>query len=148
MVSKTSDDLPEPDTPVTTVSRLCGIASETSLRLWTRAPRMKMDSSKGMTQPGAASSIISGAAIRKGTGGAGTIPPHHSPLNSESLCRSGRPRSETQLPPPANRPSLHQPFTSYAPAPASTHVEDARRLSRDLGGSSKRGLVTREAAPV
>src|SRR3954471_20813645 len=48
MVSKTSDDLPDPETPVTTVSRLCGIASDTSLRLWTRAPRMNMDSSKGV----------------------------------------------------------------------------------------------------
>src|SRR6266567_287040 len=48
MVSNTNDDLPEPDTPVTTVSRLCGIASETSLRLWTRAPRMKMELSKGV----------------------------------------------------------------------------------------------------
>src|SRR5260370_16400008 len=52
MVSNTSDDLPEPETPVTTVSRLCGIARDTSLRLWTRAPRMKMDSSKGMLRAG------------------------------------------------------------------------------------------------
>jgi hypothetical protein len=27
---------------------LCGIASEMFLRLWTRAPRMSMDSSKGL----------------------------------------------------------------------------------------------------
>src|SRR5208337_130641 len=46
-VSNTSDDLPEPDTPVTTVSWLCGIASDTSFRLWTRAPRITMESSKG-----------------------------------------------------------------------------------------------------
>src|ERR1051326_3323626 len=52
MVSNTNDDLPEPETPVTTVSRLCGIASDTSLRLWTRAPRMKMDSSKGVLRAG------------------------------------------------------------------------------------------------
>ena len=44
MVSKTSDDLPEPDTPVTTVSRLCGISSEMFLRLWTRAPRIRIES--------------------------------------------------------------------------------------------------------
>ena len=43
MVSKASDDLPEPETPVTTVSWLCGIESEMFLRLWTRAPRMCME---------------------------------------------------------------------------------------------------------
>src|SRR5213594_4407544 len=37
-VSKASDDVPEPDTPVTTVSRSCGISSETFLRLFCRAP--------------------------------------------------------------------------------------------------------------
>src|SRR5262249_5976602 len=31
-------DLPEPDRPVTTTRRSRGISSETSLRLWTRAP--------------------------------------------------------------------------------------------------------------
>src|SRR6185312_1176365 len=45
-------DLPDPDTPVTTVRRLCGMASETFLRLWTRAPRMNMDSSKGVLWAG------------------------------------------------------------------------------------------------
>jgi adenine-specific DNA glycosylase len=40
MVSKTREDLPEPETPVTTVRRLCGISSEMFLRLWTRAPRI------------------------------------------------------------------------------------------------------------
>src|SRR5579864_693634 len=42
MVSNTSDDLPEPETPVTTVRVLCGISKSTFLRLWTRAPRTMM----------------------------------------------------------------------------------------------------------
>src|SRR5450759_3531472 len=42
MVSKASDDLPDPDTPVTTVSRLCGISKSIFLRLCTRAPRTTM----------------------------------------------------------------------------------------------------------
>src|SRR5215470_5906686 len=42
MVSKASDDLPEPDTPVTTVKVLCGISKSMFLRLWTRAPRTTM----------------------------------------------------------------------------------------------------------
>src|SRR4051794_41000981 len=46
MVSKTSELFPEPETPVTTVSLLCGMASDTFLRLWTRAPRMMMESCK------------------------------------------------------------------------------------------------------
>src|SRR5438067_7822036 len=42
MVSKASDDLPEPETPVTTVSALCGISKSIFLRLWTRTPRTTM----------------------------------------------------------------------------------------------------------
>src|SRR5713101_5918528 len=45
MVSKASEDFPDPDTPVITVKRLCGIASEMSFRLCTRAPRISMESS-------------------------------------------------------------------------------------------------------
>src|SRR5579864_2628886 len=39
MVSKASEDLPDPETPVTTVMALCGISKSMFLRLWTRAPR-------------------------------------------------------------------------------------------------------------
>src|SRR5215510_6562523 len=38
MVPNTSDDLPDPETPVNTVSRRLGIATLTSLRLFSRAP--------------------------------------------------------------------------------------------------------------
>src|SRR5262245_48090157 len=38
MVPNTSDDLPEPETPVNTVSRRLGISTLTSFRLFTRAP--------------------------------------------------------------------------------------------------------------
>src|SRR5688572_24292840 len=38
MVPNTSDDLPDPDTPVKTVSRRLGIATLTSFRLFSRAP--------------------------------------------------------------------------------------------------------------
>src|SRR5712664_3797231 len=44
MVSKASEDFPEPLTPVTTVMALCGIATLMFLRLWTRAPQTRMDS--------------------------------------------------------------------------------------------------------
>lgn len=46
MVSKTSEDFPEPDTPVTTVSWLCGISTVTFFRLWTRAPRIRIEEVK------------------------------------------------------------------------------------------------------
>src|SRR5579864_5777958 len=39
MVSKASEDFPDPETPVTTVMALCGISKSMFLRLWTRAPR-------------------------------------------------------------------------------------------------------------
>src|SRR5262245_35582999 len=45
MVSKASDDLPEPLTPVTTVIWFMGIEKETFLRLFTRAPLTWMASS-------------------------------------------------------------------------------------------------------
>src|SRR5437763_7969725 len=45
MVSKASEDLPEPDTPVTTVSFSMGIENETFFRLLTRAPRTLIASS-------------------------------------------------------------------------------------------------------
>jgi hypothetical protein len=38
MVPNTSDDLPEPETPVNTVSRRLGSSTLTSLRLFSRAP--------------------------------------------------------------------------------------------------------------
>ena len=39
-MSKASDDLPDPETPVITVSFSWGIESEMFFRLWTRAPRI------------------------------------------------------------------------------------------------------------
>src|SRR5262245_5306703 len=41
MVSKASDDLPDPETPVITVRRSWGISSEMFLRLFCRAPSMR-----------------------------------------------------------------------------------------------------------
>src|SRR4051794_40284026 len=42
MVSKTSDDLPEPDTPVKTVIFRLGMRTETFFRLFSRAPAISM----------------------------------------------------------------------------------------------------------
>jgi hypothetical protein len=39
MVPKTSDDLPEPDTPVNTLSLRFGMSTDTLARLFSRAPR-------------------------------------------------------------------------------------------------------------
>src|SRR5262249_7881048 len=39
MVSKASEDLPDPETPITTVRELCGTSKSMFLRLCTRAPR-------------------------------------------------------------------------------------------------------------
>src|SRR3989337_2664357 len=43
MVSKASEDLPEPDSPVITTSLSRGRSSEIFLRLCSRAPRMEMN---------------------------------------------------------------------------------------------------------
>jgi hypothetical protein len=42
IVPKTSELLPEPDTPVNTVSWRLGMSTDTSLRLLTRAPRTRI----------------------------------------------------------------------------------------------------------
>src|SRR5512138_827123 len=42
MVSKASEDLPEPDTPVITTSRSRGISRSIDCRLCSRAPRMRI----------------------------------------------------------------------------------------------------------
>ena len=47
-ISKAKDDLPEPDTPVITVREPCGISSETSRRLCSRAPRKEMLVGRGL----------------------------------------------------------------------------------------------------
>src|ERR1035441_3062604 len=49
MVSNASDDLPDPDTPVITVNFSWGIESEMFLRLWTRAPWIRIKSSTGVS---------------------------------------------------------------------------------------------------
>src|SRR5262245_37933948 len=43
MVPNTSDDLPDPETPVNTVSRRLGISTLTSLRLFSRAPWTRIE---------------------------------------------------------------------------------------------------------
>ena len=43
-VANTNDDLPDPDTPVNTVSFFFGMSSDTSARLFSRAPRTSMTS--------------------------------------------------------------------------------------------------------
>ncbi len=43
MVPKTSDDFPDPETPVNTVILRLGMSSETFFRLFSRAPRMAIE---------------------------------------------------------------------------------------------------------
>src|SRR5262245_14040385 len=47
MVSKASDDLPEPDSPVNTTSLSRGISTSMFLRLCSRAPRMAITRASG-----------------------------------------------------------------------------------------------------
>ena len=53
-MSKASEDLPEPLTPVTTVMALCGMSTVTFLRLWTRAPWTRKVSCSGCKTSGGA----------------------------------------------------------------------------------------------
>ena len=42
MVSKAKEDLPDPETPVTTVSCFLGMSTSMLRRLWVRAPRTRI----------------------------------------------------------------------------------------------------------
>src|SRR5437763_5279346 len=80
MVSKASEDLPDPDSPVMTTSALRGIATEMSRRLCSRAPETTICSAEDITplecreangcspQRKAATSGISGTSSRSGAG--------------------------------------------------------------------------------
>ena len=65
MVSKTSELLPEPDTPVNTVSLRFGSSTLTSLRLFTRAPvtriRSWVSATCGVTDSAAVAVLIMGS---------------------------------------------------------------------------------------
>src|ERR1039458_409123 len=87
MVSKASEDLPEPETPVTTVRELWGISKSMFLRLWTRAPRttmLSMDIAKGPaaatarappdgSAPQASAEGVSNPSIITGTANVGSV---------------------------------------------------------------------------
>jgi hypothetical protein len=47
MVSKASDDFPDPETPDITVSLPCGISQSMPFKLWVRAPRITIASFTG-----------------------------------------------------------------------------------------------------
>src|SRR5579864_3124087 len=61
MVSKASDDLPDPETPVTTVRVLWGISKSMFFRLWTRAPRTTIVSDIGEPPPEASCALRTAA---------------------------------------------------------------------------------------
>src|SRR6185312_13361849 len=67
MVSKASDDLPEPETPVTTVSALWGISTSMFFRLWVRAPRTTMLPLPSGVAMGAGSPLFSITEVAIGT---------------------------------------------------------------------------------
>lgn len=52
MVSKAREDLPEPETPETTVSFPWGMTQSMFFRLWVRAPRIMISSLNGLVPEG------------------------------------------------------------------------------------------------
>ena len=59
-MSNASEDFPDPDTPVTTVSALCGMSTSMFLRLCVRAPRTTILSLEGSagTDPDASKLVL------------------------------------------------------------------------------------------
>src|ERR1039458_5269192 len=136
MVSNARDDLPDPDTPVTTDIRLCGMSSEMFLRLWTRAPRIRMESCTGVFRqfqytswgkrwggpPGPRGSPWTRSSLRsspcethqagQGAGRGPGGPPHNSPgslLEQQNVQPAAAVAGDDLLPPspsPADRKSV------------------------------------------
>src|SRR5262245_32411912 len=77
MVPNTSDDLPDPETPVNTVSRRLGISTLTSFRLFTRAPwtRIKSWLSAGWWLEEVMVGILSSKLLKQ----VDELPAHHLP---------------------------------------------------------------------
>src|SRR5690554_1890655 len=95
MVSKTRELLPEPDTPVKTVSRRLGISTEMSLRLFSRAPWTRIVSwlSAGCTSFALVSrfSVMTTPRSLGDAGlGRGDLSPSLFPLGSSQLVRRHR----------------------------------------------------------
>src|ERR1700677_4562268 len=68
--AKARVDLPEPETPLSTVMALCGMTKSMFLRLWTRAPRTRISSmSPGMTLAGALGTAWSATGFSVGSVG-------------------------------------------------------------------------------
>src|SRR6185437_4867922 len=57
MVSKASEDLPEPDSPVNTTSLSRGMSRSTFLRLCSRAPRMEIMRASRFSRPAGLSAL-------------------------------------------------------------------------------------------
>ena len=149
MVSKASDDLPDPLTPVMTISERCGSVTSTFLRLWVRAPRTTI-------WP-----LVSSAMYVENSGGTGTV--HRSaavetvqPRRANRVILSGR-----YVSPSVHRqPALYGDGSRVAGAPVQrrrTHVcrpsrrsgdrPPARLRVRGLRGSRGRGRGDQEVRP-
>src|SRR5690606_38454605 len=102
MVSKAREDLPEPDRPVMTISRSRGRSRSMFLRLWVRAPRMRMVSIAIWQGPGwdsgggeAGGRQGNPPAYRAARGGANArIPARPAPVPPAGTAVPTRPRAQ------------------------------------------------------
>src|ERR1700716_1113034 len=100
MVSKASDDLPEPDSPVNTTRRSRGISRSTFLRLCSRAPRIVI---ARMAEPALCwrfaliTSSISGDSRRVDRAALGRVSPEQPGSDAKGCARNiGRTRTDFQ----------------------------------------------------
>jgi hypothetical protein len=100
MVWKTSELLPEPETPVKTVRRRLGMSTDTFFRLFSRAPLTRMRSWLSAVCTGLSSSAGCGSCSQPGRAGRSRADHRAGP---SALARSQRPRL-----PPRRRPRRHQ----------------------------------------
>src|SRR5712692_7185863 len=121
MVSKASDDLPEPESPVNTTRRSRGIERLTFFRLCSRAPRMVMWSvgiGSSLQEEGGAGGGDQAAARSLHPALADPGPPacmYHLSLRPQTFARLGR-GDEAELEVEAGVPALVRHQAAHGPA--------------------------------
>src|SRR3954453_4064536 len=141
MVPNTSELLPEPDTPVNTVSRRFGISTSTSLRLFSRAPCTRINSwlsaawlSSVRSAAGCGSALVAmlivSPSVRRGPRG----PRRRRPARSDQL-RGVRPSGDRRATP--SFPAGVESSTTSIPS----HVHEAAVVALEGDGHRLGGAV-------
>src|SRR5215467_5229813 len=142
MVSNTRELLPEPETPVNTVSRRLGISTLTSLRLFTRAPCTRIRSRlSAMCCAGDCVSVLVAILIVSPSAGRAAVPLGGPPLGGPAFAVCAGVAWLGQACPRAGRRSsiLNQPENIAVGVGEGGHLAAATNVARELLHGGTRG---------